>query len=363
MTGKTLRERLPVGNPRNKVEFLADEFEKTANDLYALLGAGNAAVNLLANPQFNEVYKSSSHVLYINNLNMTAGQKPNLDLTMANGRGSMLVSDSWAVELPYTKDQTAKFYNTGRNFTWADSFDRESGVLQYSAEAFTLYQVATVPFNGLDHNKLKARFSLTGWAGTKVRVGIAMIQAGDGQMKVDYVDAAVREYEFKENIPFDNPVTVESEELDLYLHGVSPNCMVAPFLEITDAIGYGYVYNAALWHAGVYGDDPKAFINQTNPYGYAQFINESSFKSIEDLGGNLVKLTTKRNFPYFQDPRQHFLTYIRDYSSAKVVDVQPDSVTINLNNEDYATFQSKSNPISDMWYQYSMMPIGLGFYK
>lgn len=62
MTEKTLSQRLPVGDPRNKVEFLADEFEKTAADLYRMLQeiGGNVKVrdphvfggNLLKNAGF-----------------------------------------------------------------------------------------------------------------------------------------------------------------------------------------------------------------------------------------------------------------------------------------------------------------------
>ena len=359
MTDKTLRERLPVGNPRNKVEFLADEFERTANDLYSRLQ--DKAVNLLANPQFNEVYESRSHAFQVNKMIMTAGQKPSLDLTIGNGRGSMMVSDSWAVELPFDEGQEALFYNTGRYFSILDSFDRASGVMEYKSKAFTLYQVATVPFNGLDHNKLKARFSITGWAGTKVKVGIALIQVNGGKMEI-LQKGAIKEYEFTEHVNNDHPVTVESGEQTLYLHGSSPHCMVAPFLEISDAPGYGFVYNAALWHAGVHGDNPKAFINQTNPHGYSQFIYHGMFRELEFLGNEQVKYKTKRHFPFFHDARQHFITHIRWYDSAEVIDIQPDSITVQYSSEDYLALQD--NPkLSHLWYQYSMMPIGIGFYK
>ncbi|PSU34672.1 hypothetical protein [Photobacterium lutimaris] len=360
MTEKTLKERLPVGSPRNKVEYLADEFERVANDLYSRLQ--NKAVNLLANPQFNEIYESQSNVTDFNKMTMTEGQKPSLDLAIRNGRGSMMVSDSWAVELPYAESQEATFFNTGRYFSWADTFDRASGVLECRAKAFTLYQVATVPFNGLDHDKLKARFSITGWSGTKVKVGIAMMKVDlDGTMKVDYVDA-VREYVLEDNVAIDNPMTVESGEMSLYMHGVSPRCMVAPFLEISDARGYCYVYNAALWHATIHGDDPKAFINQTNPHGYSQFIYHGKFPEFEFLDSNLVTYKNSRHFPFFHNAQQHFIINMREKYSAKVIDIKPDSITVQYNDSDYQALQADPD-VSHLWYQYSMMPIGVGFYK
>ncbi|MGF1736708.1 hypothetical protein [Photobacterium satsumensis] len=54
MTDKTVRERLPVGNPRNKVEFLADELQQGVDRLSALeksLG-GEPVVNLIHNGDF-----------------------------------------------------------------------------------------------------------------------------------------------------------------------------------------------------------------------------------------------------------------------------------------------------------------------
>ena len=53
MTGKTLKERLPVGNQRNKIEFLADAMEQTAAELFDRMAAmGQPVTNYVRNPAF-----------------------------------------------------------------------------------------------------------------------------------------------------------------------------------------------------------------------------------------------------------------------------------------------------------------------
>ncbi|MGR2767356.1 hypothetical protein ACUYOF_07455 [Photobacterium ganghwense] len=62
MTGKTLRELLPAGSPRNKIEFLADELQHGLELLNAL--SGETVVNFITNGDFTATPAISAGVFY-----------------------------------------------------------------------------------------------------------------------------------------------------------------------------------------------------------------------------------------------------------------------------------------------------------
>ncbi|GAB3531917.1 hypothetical protein [Photobacterium alginatilyticum] len=363
----TLKDQLPAGSARNKIEFLAELMEMTVAELYEKIAGLGGAENLLVNPKFNEGWTSQSGALahMVRSMHMTAGVKPDLSLTVGNGRGSMLVTNGWAMEVPFDKTQSyPALVANGRPMSWKQTVDRESGALQVLCRDFTLYQVVTVPMNGMDHTALKGRFTLTGVKGSTVTVGIAKLSPYSNSMVLSW-RYGENTYVMDKDHHIDEPITVETKSVDLYQYARSGPGMFALFLKVENG-GSAYIYDAALWHSGVHGDSPARFINRRQPDSYGHFIDSdplSGAAKFETVAPNTIKYSFNRHFPYMYDPRQHLIINCRDYKSAKVTDIKPDSFTIEFSQADYTKLNGMGDFGYNFWLQYSSMPVGLGFYR
>ena len=360
---KPLRDLLPAGSARNKIEYLADQMEMTVEALYQEMAGLDGAKNLLANPRFNEFYTSVSSAFsyQVRDLMMTAGQAPDLSRTIGNGRGSMLVSNHWAVEVPSHATQAYRFINNGRPRNLHGTWDKESTPLQYYASDFTLYQVVTVPMNSSKHGALKGRFCLSGELGTKVTVGIATIEPRGGQVK-KRLGLAEKTYTFDQSVSDDEPVIFETGEFNANRYGSSPFGMVALYLKVEGGTN-GYIYNAALWHSDIYGDSPARFIEQHQPYGYGLFKDREPMAFSTETGDaatNTIKYTFDWYLPFMFAPQQHLILNCRNSTSAVVTEITPNAMTVKFSPEDYNKIAGDLS--SNFWFQYSSMPVGIGFY-
>jgi len=366
MTEKTLSQRLPVGDPRNKVEFLADEFEKTAADLYALIdglssGSQPAAVNLLANSQFNENMELEPNY---RQLIAEAGKTLDLSRTIGNGRCSMMVAPDWAVEVPTESNSVSGFKIDGLSDGYYEAYpdiDKESGVLSYYSPNFTLYQVVSVPYNGSAHQALKGRVSMSGVAGQTVTIGIARLWHDyEGKLKLSQ-RMGEKVYTFTESDPW-LPITVETDTVGCKRYGDAGT--LALYIKVEGAQS-GRIYNAHLWHTDKHGDNPAIFANSHHGDAYRRSFgwrNQIS-SNAEVVTPNVVKFNFKRHLPYIFDPKQHVIVESRMKPSAQVTAIEPNSITLTFSPEDFASqVNSGGNFYGMIGMQYSAMPVGIGFY-
>lgn len=270
MTEKTLSQRLPVGAARNKVEFLADEFEKTAAELYALLGSNQPpAVNLISNAKFSENVELHMHMRYLRSQKTVVDADNNK--TINNGRSSMMVCADWAVEIEQGLDNVVGFKveplsDSTVNYS---NIDKDSGVLSYFANDFTLYQILTVPHNGFNHKNLKGRFYLSGAQGQEVTVGIArLIQDADGSLRI-WRREGEKTTVIEKTDPW-APVMVESLPVSAKMPG--GDGLMAFFMQVRKGSGSGRIYGAELWHTDIYGESPKQFTHRHNPYAHLRSV-------------------------------------------------------------------------------------------
>ncbi|MCW8330872.1 hypothetical protein MD588_18935 [Photobacterium sp. SDRW27] len=358
----SLRERLPKGSARNKIEFLADAMDTTATEIHEFLAALKpAAVNLLANSQFNENMELESNY---RQLISQAGTAADLTRTISNGRCSMMVAPDWAVEVPTDKDSVSGFKVEGLSDSYYEEYptiDKDSGVLSYFSSAFTLYQVVSVPFNGKHHQALKGRFSLSGVAGQTVTIGIARLWHDYHGKLVISQPMGEKTYTLTENDPW-LPVTVETEAVSCQRYGNAGT--LALYIRVEGA-QFGRIYNAKLWHSDKYGNAPEQFANQHHGDAYRRAFgwrNQVS-SNAEIVAPNVVKFHFKRHLPYVFNPEQHLIVESRMKPSAQVTTIDSNSVTLTFSEDD---FNSQTNQLGEFMgmigMQYSAMPVGLGFY-
>ncbi|UXI02746.1 hypothetical protein [Photobacterium sp. TY1-4] len=363
---KPLRDLLPAGSARNKIEYLADQMEMTVEALYQEMAGLKGAKNLLANPRFNEFsyVESESGTLPSRNICMIAGQAPDLSRTIGNGRGSMLVVNHWAVEVPSTV-APSRIFSIGLPEYFIGDYDKESAGVRYYASDFTLYQVLNVPTNGVKHNRLKGRFAIAGDVGTKVTVGIAEVGFPDAQVRKNYWSSQSEQtYTFDQNVPVTEPITLETGEFKARRWGQSATGTVALYIKIEGGLS-GYIQNAALWHCDVDGDSPTRFVEHHQPDSYGMFqdfVSLSSAKTERNDATRSVKYGFDWYLPYYFNPQKHIILNCRSYTSAVVTDIKPDSVTVQFSQADYDTLLTSFSLGFNFWLQYSTMPVGIGFY-
>ncbi|PSU48266.1 hypothetical protein C9J12_11630 [Photobacterium frigidiphilum] len=366
MTEKTLSQRLPVGDPRNKVEFLADEFEKTAADLYALInglssGSQPAAVNLLKNAGFNENADMQQQGIF---LRSKSGVTPDAMKTTYNGRSSMAIASHWAVEVPQTYDGNTEFkpFSPTRSpLSGTAGIPDNSNCLNFFGKEFTFYQVLTVPHNGKNHSKLKGRITLAATAGTVVTVGIARLYSNSDKLQASRFEGETT-YTFAGNDPF-QPVSIDTKEITCLR---SPDAgMMAFYVKIENGSS-GYVYDSKLWHVDQFGDNPAQFLDSHNSTAYADYMawKNITSTSAEIVGVNTVKWNLNRHFPMCFNPAHHIAINHQMIDSAVITELTPDSITVNYSETEFnSRVINGSNQVYQMLrVQYSVMPFGIGFY-
>ena len=369
MTNKTLREQLPQGCARNKIEYLADEFEAKSAELAALiagLGSSGAAptLNLLSNSHFNENMELAPQITYMRSLPTGT---VDLNRTLDNGRNAMMVTADWAAEVPHGADNVSGFKvermtDSSYNY-FGEALDRDSGILSYFSNEFTLYQVLTVPMNGYHHRKLKGCFALTGAAGMEVTVGVASLyQDNVGNVHVSRYMGEKTTIFNKTDLFL--PVTVESNEIDITSQGSAG--LMAFYIKVKKSGGSGRVYSAHLWHSQT-GEAPTAFENRHNPYAYDRFFGFRNITANEAtiLEPNVIKWAFPRSLNYLFNPKHHMATHHINVHSAQIIDIQPGAITMKYSEEDFnARIVNQHGQVYQLLrLQYSAMPFGLGFYR
>ncbi|EAS44805.1 hypothetical protein C9J48_24005 [Photobacterium profundum] len=150
MTEKTLSQRLPVGDPRNKVEFLADEFEATAAELLrrlTLLEGASSGSDVDPHAFSNNLLRNAGFVGAIDaavnggsdRWNQPYGTKDNNDSLSITGQVALQTSPNWGGEVPIGGSGTFRYDH------W--SFNTTEGALRYNAFNYkqVLFQVFRVP--------------------------------------------------------------------------------------------------------------------------------------------------------------------------------------------------------------------------
>ncbi|MGR5142059.1 hypothetical protein ACQKPX_10320 [Photobacterium sp. DNB23_23_1] len=368
MTEKTLKERLPVGSPRNKVEYLAEEFEKTANDLYGRLQ--DKAVNLLSNPNFTEFLTKYRPSTVEANTLTTTSNVPDISRGTKNGRGSTLLAPYWAVDHQVDEYLSFNHYIQRGGDEIKPHLNPECGELHLSGDT-TLYQILNIPLGGSLHNEVKARVSLFNLSpGTKITVGVRDINL---EYKGPFLDGNVFHWsetiEYNDEFVADTPKTFDFEPFFVGYYGWWFNPTKVFYIRIENPSSRRCaIESAQLWHSKIYGDSPGDFTHNHAPNAYYDFPAESPIDDfydlpIELLGNNKIRFSRSRPIDAPYGLLHHMIFTGERYDSEfRVLEIDPLSVTIQINSEQYEHYREHGDHILYCC-QYSKMPVGLGFYE
>ncbi|MGF1874902.1 hypothetical protein L4D77_06145 [Photobacterium frigidiphilum] len=196
MTEKTLSQRLPVGAARNKVEFLADEFEKTAADLYQLISdiGGNNKTrdphvfggNLLKNAGFLGAIDGQNN--YGNRWGRPYATHENNDSISFLQQIAAPVCPNWGGEVRAVNGQPC-----AANFESHMWNSITGGALEYGSHLYqqVLFQVFRLPC--IDNDKLKKMSCyvrlMSGGGNERTRFGI--VQLDENMKAVGYVASKI----------------------------------------------------------------------------------------------------------------------------------------------------------------------------
>ncbi|MGR5144285.1 hypothetical protein ACQKPX_21760 [Photobacterium sp. DNB23_23_1] len=368
MTEKTLKERLPVGSPRNKVEYLADEFERTANELYSLLE--NKAINLLSNPNFSEALPYYNP--HGNTINFATGEKPDLSRDLEYGRGSALLAPYWGVELsPNEEQQHIQHRLQGKDDErFKPNMHPECGGLAILAKDSTTYQVLSMPVGGSAHRDVKARVSLVNLVpGTKITVGLMGYQSLRNQAKA--TDFNFHEFETAEhtdNHVWDTPKTYEFGPFNVNHSWERHEPAMVFYIRIENpTVKHALIESAQLWHSQIHGESPKSFVTTHTPNSY---LDSTEFRLLEHmydhptelLDDNQVKFSRTVPIDAPSGLLNHMIFSAGGNPDFKVTAIDATSVIIQTSAERYQMYVDNRN-LGLGRCQYSKMPIGLGFYE
>ncbi|MGR5080887.1 hypothetical protein [Photobacterium swingsii] len=378
MTGKTLREQLPVGDPRNKVEFLADELENRSAELLKLLGKASGIRSWVHNGAFlDNITDKVAQLEY-------KGDQINNSVVGSSNQNSCGLGDGWAFAASSKNDPSvltgafsAKRQLYWHGFSKAIPFDSQSIWCMASNVKGSIYQVIQLPNIKA---KYKARIYFSTEVGAKITVGASCYSSSGSlyPLRVSQELISTRAtYDSDNTSPhfgaFDVQ-TLESQEFEasrageytvlfveidpqaesksLFLHGVelirsdkNPTWEAENVTHQTDMLGY------------------QRFVDGLN-YTCRDFIPETpniyTFKSDRPKG---VSFACPQGFD------KHFTFtgfYIgnKAYSNAdgvKLLSVDGDTITVFIPDNIVSRFGDAR--FLDVYLNWSAMPVRIGLYQ
>ncbi|OAN11579.1 hypothetical protein A3K86_21915 [Photobacterium jeanii] len=376
MTAKTLRERLPIGDPRNKVEFLADELEKNTDEFRKLLARLGGVRSWVNNGAFLD---------YVSDKGVQSEYEGNqLDNTIVGSstQNGCAIGDGWAFEQSPKNDPNglSGAFSVRRHlyyhgFSKSIPFECQSLWCTAHNVKGSLYQVIPLP---RVKSEYKARVYFSADEGTTLSIGFRFENYGSLQSAtcVNTVTTTKSIYDNDSDSPhfsaFDVQ-TLESEAVSITPSGDN----VVVFVEIDP--------KADMKHVNVHGIElirsdkhptwePESVKHQHDMRGYQRFVDGLDYlcRELNPAEPNVFTFTNRIKglvLPCVRSFDKHYsMTSFRigpkttfDTEGIKLLSVDGDTIKLFIPDNIIAEFGEAR--FLNVYLNWSAMPLRLGFYQ
>lgn len=366
MTEKTLSQRLPVGDPRNKVEFLADEFEKVAADLYARLNAsqGQAPKKPLVSAVSNgDFVGNMGKEIFVG-----AASSDDVNCSLKNGRLSYPIGDAWSFETEgHTSDMTSgRALRTITPDTFYGFMGRDNnGVIQLHSgpNRSAIYQVLS-PRRNTAFKEFMGSVRVLEQDGMTINIGLKTAQVDkNGFLRVTHPEKRLCETSYT-HVGFAYPALPRIVETPKWYFSRYSNDFEVLYIE---AVGGGMlnITDAMAWALGTLTEAVELVHREPEFVGqYREELKTADGESV--TGTNEFKYRFINSHHCVFHPQQHIaITHvdvdgqgIGDYAPV-ITEITNEHITVSYPQSD-ADFM-KLNP-NRLVYSYGANPSSLGFY-
>ncbi len=383
MTGKTLREQLPVGDPRNKVEFLADELENRSAELLKLLGETGGIRSWINNGAFLDNISNKAH-----QTSFKGNPIPNAVLGSDN-QNCASIGDSWAFEQSkkIDKNNVNSSFSAHRNLYFKGHnksvpFENQTVWCHALNAKGALYQIIRLPPLNSEY---KARVYFSCNEGAKIKIGWRTLSESGWLGGIRDSSEVVADSTFKmyrghvEGDPLNAAYMIQTLDTPAHSISVAGDPFSVLFVEIDPQM-------TGSQHVHVHGVDvvrsdetpeweAKDVIHQTDLRGTHRHVegieytcrnfspatpNEYEFKA--DIAG--------RSLPCASGFEKHLKltgfyignsSYSLHSNGVKVLSVDGDKLTLFIPDNLIALFRDAR--YLGLYLTWSEMPVGIGFYQ
>ncbi|GHA34324.1 hypothetical protein ACFFLZ_06435 [Photobacterium aphoticum] len=368
MTDKTLREQLPQGCARNKIEFLADEFEAKAAELAELiagLGSNSGSAPL---PKISATENGDFTGNMATNIMVGTSEVDDVNASALNGRLSLPIGDGWSFEAEKARANytPAHVFRKRTPDTYYGFMGRnENGVMELHCgkDRAVMYQVLS-PRRNTKHPKLKGSVRILEENGMTLRVGIKSAQVDKhGFLRITHPEKRMCETVYT-HVGAAYPAKPRVVE--------SPGWHISPYAHNFDVLYIeaegGYMLNvtdALAWMDGMLGDGDVLLHREPPTVG--QFRDMLETKDGENIAGSddfVYHFKQTHHCPFH--PLQHIALLHVGVDNQGVGNHKPtikeittDYIKVSYPADVAETMRTTGNRLV---YRYGLNPSSLGFY-
>ncbi|EGQ8537482.1 hypothetical protein LIA61_002765 [Vibrio parahaemolyticus] len=353
-----VRDNLPNGNPRNKIEYLADLLDS--------METGGTVINLLANGEINLNTQTSPNPPLI-----TVDTKQAIDpnTTIEFGRNAVSGIYGWGLEVGTAQNNTGyiKHETSEKSKYQHPSIPVTNGVLSCSTNGDGVaYSVFTAPQGGKAHNALKARVLVGASSDANITVGIARVELNEntGELSISNLqDNPYRRVATQGKAEhYLTPTWIETPELICQFDGGSGLYVV--YVHVTNDTAF-MVYGAEAWHASagnVSAGETVTLPNATAMTGYHNYTRMLKSTNAEYVSGLRYKWKFSRHYHFAFHPKHHLtlwhgISYQNGFS-ANIVEYGSNFVVIEYSQAMFDWLTDHQT----LSVAYSAIPVCINFY-